>query len=131
MLIIGLVTVVVLALWYIIYVSKNTARMGKETLMPLRDWLVLYEATDEAMRPAMACALISKACEVGVQLRVMDVEQGRLIMSEAKRHNYMIFLHVLIDHIDRYPVDLSSTDESASATILALLEYSSGVLNAE
>lgn len=135
MLLIGLVTVIVtvavLALWYMIYLSKCIARVRKETLMPLRDWLALYEAADEVTRPIMAFALISRACEVGAQLRVMNVEQGRLIISEAKYYDYTFFLDVLLCQIDHYPVDLSSTDEPALETILALLVYSSDVLNAE
>lgn len=123
MLIIGSVTVAVLTIWYMIYTTKSVAKMAKKTRMPLRDWLALYEATNEAMRPAMACALISKACELGVQLKVMDIKLGQFIMSEAKRHDYIVFLNVLLDHCDHYPVDLSRTDESASATILALLGY--------
>lgn len=131
MLFMGSVALALLVLWYIIYLKRSTTKIRKETNMPLRDWLVLYETTNKAMRPAMACALLGKACELGVQLRVMDTKLGKFIMSESKRHDYELFLRALLDYTDRYPVDLSRTDESASATILALLGYSLGMVNAE
>lgn len=131
MLVMGSVALALLVLWYIIYLKRSTTKIRKETNMPLRDWLVLYETTNKAMRPAMACALLSNACELGIQLRVMDTKLGKFIMSESKRHDYELSLRALLDYTDCYPVDLSRTDESASATILALLGYSLGMVNAE
>lgn len=108
--------------------ERHTAKIREQTNRPLRVWLALYEMADATTRPIMACAVIGRACEIGIDIRVIDVETGYSVMHEAKRCDYVRYLQSLLVYADQYPVDLDRTDESASVTILSLLGYSLDIL---
>lgn len=121
MIIISVVTGVALAvLYYVLYVMKSSAREVANTHIPLSKWLDIYQATSEHMRPAQACALLSQSCSVGIGLGVMDVEQGREYMSEAKRYGYELLLEMILSNNAHYANDPRFIKESAARTLLAM-----------
>lgn len=121
MIIISVVTVVVLAvLCYVLYVMKSTARAVANTRKPLGEWLDIYQATSEHMRPAQACALLSQLCSVGIGLRIMDVEQGRGYKSVMKHCGYERWLEMMLSNSAQYADDPRIEKESAARTLLAM-----------
>ncbi len=118
MIIISVVTVAVLC--YVLYVIRGFTKAIANTRKPLSEWLDIYHATREEMRPVQACALFGQLCSVGIRLGIMDVEQGRAFKSVMRHCGYELSLEAILSNSAHYADDPRIEKESAARTLLAM-----------
>ncbi len=107
-------------LFYIYKIATAVKDANKSTNKTLREWLDIYERTNQYQKPAMACALFQQATTLGVKIGVLSPSDKNVLMSEAKRGDYTMMLDVALSNA-RYISDPRTSDAYASVTLLAML----------
>lgn len=107
-------------LFYIYKIATAVKDANKNTNKTLREWLDIYERTNQHLKPAMACALFQQATTLGVKIGALSPSDKNLIISEAKRGDYTMMLDVALSNT-RYIKDPRTSDADASVTLLAML----------
>ena len=87
---------------------------------PLSEWLAIYNAQDDHVKPALACALIGAACIYGVDKGLISVPDGYDFMEYARKHDYVPQVRMMVEMHEDYPI-AGVTDQTPAHELVALM----------
>lgn len=86
---------------------------------PLSEWLAVYNAENDHLKPVLACALIGAACNLGVYEELFSIQEGYDFMEYARKQDYVPPLRLMVELYEDYP-NAGVTDQTPAHELVAL-----------